>query len=72
MALITNQGGGNMNKFKLFPKATWPNIYASFRVGGGAPREREIMVHRLGENIKNFFYVVISEATGSRVKSLVR
>lgn len=55
MALITNQGGGNMNKFKLFPKATWPNIYASFWVGGGAPGEREIMVHRLGENIKNFF-----------------
>lgn len=62
-----------MNKFKLFPKATWPNVYASFWVGGGErPESGEIMVHRLGENIKNFFYVVISEATGSRVKSLVR
>lgn len=64
-----------MNKFKLFSlRKQHGQLHTLYAVGGwkGEGEKREIMVHRLGENIKKTFYVVISEATGSRVKSFVR
>lgn len=46
-----------MNKFKLFSlRKQHGQLHTLYAVGGGEGEgeKREIMVHRLGENIKNF------------------